>query len=76
MVITYSFLDRTNIGNAKLDNLQQDLHMSNSQYNAALSVFFVSYALFESVSNVLLKKFTPRVFIPTIMVIWVCIFPC
>lgn len=49
--------------------------MSNSQYNAALSVFFISYALFESVSNVLLKKFTPRVFIPTIMVIWVCISP-
>ncbi|KAL1965499.1 hypothetical protein VTN77DRAFT_5755 [Rasamsonia byssochlamydoides] len=70
------FLDRTNIGNAKLDNLQQDLHMSNSQYNAALSVFFVSYALFESVSNVLLKKLRPSVFIPGIMVIWGACMTC
>lgn len=26
-----SFLDRTNIGNAKIEGLQEDLNMSNSQ---------------------------------------------
>ena len=34
--------DRTNIGNAKIDGLVKDLHMTNGQYNAALSLFFVS----------------------------------
>lgn len=37
-----SFLDRTNIGNAKIDGLIDDLHMTNGQYNAALSLFFIS----------------------------------
>ncbi|KAL4748847.1 hypothetical protein BDW72DRAFT_205268 [Aspergillus terricola var. indicus] len=65
-----SFLDRTNIGNAKLDNLQEDLGMSNSQYNSSLTIFFVSYAVFEPLTNVLLKRLRPSVFIPIIMVLW------
>ncbi|KAL5052175.1 hypothetical protein BDW71DRAFT_193582 [Aspergillus fruticulosus] len=65
-----SFLDRTNIGNAKLDNLQEDLRMSNSQYNSSLTIFFVSYAVFEPLTNVLLKRLRPSVFIPIIMVLW------
>jgi hypothetical protein len=59
-----SFLDRTNIGNAKLAGLQADLKMTDGQYNAALAIFFVSYSVFEPVSNVLLKKFKPSRYIP------------
>ncbi|GAA83570.1 MFS transporter [Aspergillus luchuensis IFO 4308] len=66
-----SFLDRTNVGNAKLAGLQGDLHMSNSQYNDSLTIFFVSYAIFEPITNVLLKRWRPSVFIPIIMVVWV-----
>ncbi|RAL14136.1 putative MFS transporter [Aspergillus homomorphus CBS 101889] len=65
-----SFLDRTNIGNAKLDGLQQALNMSNAQYNASLTVFFVSYSVFEPLTNVLLKRTRPSLFIPTIIVLW------
>ncbi|KAL4779566.1 major facilitator superfamily domain-containing protein [Aspergillus varians] len=65
-----SFLDRTNIGNAKLVNLQEDLNMSDSQYNAALTIFFVSYSVFEPLTNILLKRLRPSVFIPIIMVLW------
>lgn len=65
-----SFLDRTNIGNAKLDGLQQSLHITPGQYNAALSIFFVSYALAEPITNVLLKRLRPSVFIPSIMLAW------
>lgn len=45
--------------------------MSGSQYNAALTLFFVSYSVFEPLTNVLLKRLRPSVFIPTIMLIWV-----
>lgn len=65
-----SFLDRTNIGNAKIDGLQQDLHMSNQQYNNSLTIFFVSYACFEPLTNILLKRLRPSVFLPIIMVWW------
>ncbi|KAF2015710.1 MFS nicotinic acid transporter-like protein Tna1 [Aaosphaeria arxii CBS 175.79] len=65
-----SFLDRTNIGNAKIDGLQEDLGMTDGQYNASLTIFFVSYALFEPLTNILLKKLRPSIFLPIIMVWW------
>ncbi|RFU31245.1 hypothetical protein B7463_g5104, partial [Scytalidium lignicola] len=66
-----AFLDRTNIGNAKIDNLQLDLHhMTTGKYNAALSIFFVSYSVFEPLTNVMLKRLRPSIFIPIIMVVW------
>ncbi|TVY17169.1 putative transporter [Lachnellula arida] len=66
-----AFLDRTNIGNAKIDHLQTDLHhMTTGKYNAALSIFFVSYSVFEPLTNIALKRLRPSIFIPLIMVIW------
>lgn len=65
-----SFLDRTNIGNAKIDGLQEDLHMSNNQYNDTLTIFFISYSLFEPLTQILLKRYRPSIFLPTIMVLW------
>ncbi|KAI1818414.1 major facilitator superfamily domain-containing protein [Poronia punctata] len=65
-----SFLDRGNIGNAKIEGLQEDLNMSGDQYNLCLTVFFFSYAAFEVPSNLLLKKLRPSRWLPTIMVAW------
>ncbi|KAI0863307.1 major facilitator superfamily domain-containing protein [Xylaria cubensis] len=65
-----AFLDRTNIGNAKVAGLVEDLHLSTGQYNATLTIFFVSYSVFEPLTNVLLKKLRPSIFIPTIMFFW------
>lgn len=63
-----AFLDRTNIGNAKIDGLQKSLNnLSTGKYNAALSIFFVSYSVFEPLTNILLKRLRPAIFIPIIM---------
>ncbi|KAI1376423.1 MFS general substrate transporter [Hypoxylon crocopeplum] len=66
-----AFLDRTNIGNAKVAHLTDDLHLEvPKQYNETLTIFFISYSLFEPLTNVLLKKLRPSVFIPIIMILW------
>ncbi|KAH8601526.1 MFS nicotinic acid transporter-like protein [Bisporella sp. PMI_857] len=68
-----SFLDRTNIGNAKIavPGLQESLgNMSTGRYNACLTIFFISYAIAEPATNVLLKRFKPSIFIPVIMILW------
>lgn len=44
--------------------------MTPGQYNACLSLFFVSYAGFEPLTNILLKRLRPSVFIPAIMILW------
>ncbi|KAJ0323063.1 hypothetical protein COL5a_008511 [Colletotrichum fioriniae] len=59
-----------NIGNAKIEGLQEDLGMTADQYNWCLTVFFFTYAAFEVPSNLLLKKLRPSVWLPTIMVAW------
>jgi hypothetical protein len=46
-----SFLDRTNVGNARLYNLEADLGMSNLQYNQGLAVFYATY-IARSVTHV------------------------
>jgi hypothetical protein len=64
-----SFLDRTNIGNARIYGLQADLGgISDNQYNMGLTVFFISYSLLEPLTNILLKKLRPSVFLPIIMI--------
>ncbi|KAL9631100.1 MAG: hypothetical protein Q9164_006076, partial [Protoblastenia rupestris] len=65
-----SFLDRTNIGNARLVGLEDSLNITGGQYNACLTIFFVSYALFEPLTNILLKRLRPSIFLPVIMVLW------
>ncbi|KAK4167141.1 putative transporter [Cladorrhinum sp. PSN259] len=65
-----AFLDRTNIGNAKIAGLNKDLGLTTSSYNSTLTIFFISYAIFEPVTNIMLKRFRPSIFIPIIMVLW------
>ncbi|KAM5387761.1 hypothetical protein ACJA88_001021 [Fusarium oxysporum] len=64
------FLDRTNIGNAKIAGLLDDVHMDTHHFNLTLTIFYISYAVFEPLANVLLKWSKPSIFIPAIMVLW------
>ena len=50
--------------------MEADLDMAGHDYNNALTIFFISYALAEPVTNVLLKKYTPRLFFTTIILLW------
>ncbi|KAI8086542.1 major facilitator superfamily domain-containing protein [Halteromyces radiatus] len=65
-----SFLDRVNIGNAKLAGLQADLKVSDDVYNWALSIFFIGYIIFEIPSNMMMKKIGPNRWIPLVMIAW------
>ncbi|KAI1855759.1 hypothetical protein JX265_012204 [Neoarthrinium moseri] len=72
-----SQLDRANIGNAKIEGMDKDLHLTGVQYNIALSLFFVPYILFEIPSNMLLKKFSrPSVYLGTLVTSWGVIMMC
>ena len=50
-----------NIGNAVIYGLEKDLKLSGTNYNTALTVFFVPYVLFEIPSNILLRRLGPRI---------------
>lgn len=65
-----SFLDRVNIGNARLYGLEEDLGLEGSQFQLAVSILFVTYVLLEVPCNLLIKKLRPSRFISFICVGW------
>ncbi|KAJ5083185.1 hypothetical protein N7456_012612 [Penicillium angulare] len=65
-----SFLDRSNVGNAKLEGMTTDIKMSGNEYLNGLTLYFVGYVLFEIPCNIVLKKTTPRTWLPTLTLIW------
>ncbi|KAF8585716.1 MFS general substrate transporter [Ramaria rubella] len=65
-----SFMDRGNIGNAKIEGLTTQLHLEGNQYNIALTMFFIPYCIFECPANLVLKKFRPSRWLPGIAIVW------
>ncbi|CCO31097.1 putative transporter C1002,16c [Rhizoctonia solani AG-1 IB] len=65
-----SFLDRANIGNAKLDGLTTDIGVTGANYNTALALYFVGYVIWEVPANIVLKRFNPKVWLPTLTLAW------
>lgn len=71
-----AFLDRTNIANASIFGLQNDLGLTGTQYNTALTIFFVPYIVFEIPSNILLKKLKPHVWLSACMFLFGLVTVC
>lgn len=65
-----SYLDRINIGNARIEGLEKDLGMSGNDYNIAVQVLFVPYILLEVPSNIMLKRVAPSTWLSLIMFVW------
>ncbi|KAI9872441.1 MAG: hypothetical protein M1830_001614 [Pleopsidium flavum] len=65
-----AYLDRSNLGNARIEGLEKELHMKGTDYNVASMIFYLSYVLFEVPSNIMLKKFSPSTWLSTIMFLW------
>ena len=64
-----SFLDRANIGFAKLA-LQQSTGISETAYALGAGLFFISYALLEVPSNLILHRVGAKAWMSRIMVTW------
>lgn len=64
------FIDRTNIGNAKVGGMEQSLGLRGNQYNIGLAVFYISYILSELPSNYMLKVAGGKIWLPTLVASW------
>ena len=59
LLYVFAYLDRINIGNAKIEGMPHELKMKGNDYNVALLVFFIPYILLEVPSNLILKNLDP-----------------
>ena len=64
-----SYVDRTNVALAKT-SLAADIGLSAAAYGLGAGLFFVSYALLEVPSNLVLYRVGPRVWITRIALTW------
>lgn len=71
LILSYliAFIDRTNIGMAK-DRMTIDLGMSATAYGIGAGLFFLTYALSEVPSNLIMHKVGARFWITRIMITW------
>ncbi|KAJ7199968.1 MFS general substrate transporter [Mycena pura] len=65
-----NYLDRQNVGNAKVGGMAADLKLSSSDYSVALLVFFPAYLLGEIPSNLVLARVRPSLYLPGITLVW------
>ena len=66
----FAFLDRSNIGNAKISGLTTDLGLDGTKFNVALACFYILYILVDVPSNIILKHVGAGHFLTAIMVGW------
>ncbi|KAK0622775.1 major facilitator superfamily domain-containing protein [Immersiella caudata] len=59
-----NFIDRTNIGNAKIARMDLDTGMVGYDYNMILSAFYIGYIVFELPAVALCKAIGPGWFLP------------
>ena len=64
-----AYMDRVNIGFAQLQ-MKDDLHFSSTIFGIGAGIFFVSYAVCEIPSNLLLYRFGARRWLARIMLTW------
>jgi len=64
-----SYIDRVNIGFAALQ-MNRDLHFSAAVYGLGAGLFFLTYALLEVPSNLVLARVGARRWIARIMITW------
>lgn len=65
-----SLMDRTNTGIAVVAGMGVDLNLIGSRYSIIVLVFFLSYVALQPPATVLLRKIGPRIFLPTICLLW------
>lgn len=66
LLFLFCFIDRSNLGNARIAGLEPDLGMNPESYdfNLVLSIFYISYAVFEVPSTLLCKIVGPGWYLP------------
>lgn len=70
IMYVFNYIDRTNVSNAKVVGIEQDLGINDSRYSWLLIVFFIGYLVMEVPCNMVLSHSRPSAFLPTIMLLW------
>ncbi|KAI6906450.1 hypothetical protein KC366_g14953, partial [Hortaea werneckii] len=65
-----SFMDRVIIGAARLYGVEEDLNLGPNQFQLAVSILFVTYCIFETPSNLIIKRLNPAYYLCGLTFCW------
>lgn len=73
----FSFIDRSNIGNAGIAGLRRDLSIeTGTGFNVALLVFYATYIAVDVPSNWIIKRVKAGIYLPALITVWGVICTC
>ncbi|KAI9275565.1 major facilitator superfamily domain-containing protein [Phascolomyces articulosus] len=64
------YLDRSNVSNAVIAGLKDDINLQGTQFSTSVSVFFITYIMFQIPSNMVLKRIGARLWLSIIILVW------
>ncbi|KAF4462009.1 allantoate transport [Fusarium albosuccineum] len=70
ILVLFAYLDRTNIGNARVFGFEEDTGMAGTQFNDVSMYFYISYVIFETPWVVAVKKFGPGRVLAIAIIAW------
>ncbi|KAL3421922.1 major facilitator superfamily protein [Phlyctema vagabunda] len=70
------FIDRANVGNARIQGMAKELELTGYRFNWALTIFYFSYVAVEIPSNILLKYLGGRYYLPALVIAFGVISMC
>ncbi|RVX72360.1 hypothetical protein B0A52_04565 [Exophiala mesophila] len=76
MLVGLSSIDRTNIASARVAGMSDDLDLQGNRYNIAVSVFFITYALSELPSNLIVRPIGVVPYLSFLILAWGTVAMC
>jgi sugar phosphate permease len=66
----FNAVDRSNLGNAKTDGIDEDLNFKGNEYSLLILLFYIPFGTLDLPLNLLTKRFTAKWVLPALMVTW------
>ncbi|KAA1466254.1 MFS general substrate transporter [Dentipellis sp. KUC8613] len=65
-----NYLDRSNVNNAYVSGMREDLHMHGTQFNQINTLFTCGYIVGMIPNNLMLQVVPPRIWLPAMQIVW------
>ncbi|TFY51671.1 hypothetical protein EVJ58_g10445 [Rhodofomes roseus] len=65
-----NYLDRSNVSNAYVSGMKEDLHMYGTEFNKINTIFTCGYIVGMVPNNLMLQVVPPRIWFPAMQIVW------
>ncbi|KAK0206635.1 major facilitator superfamily domain-containing protein [Desarmillaria ectypa] len=65
-----NYLDRSNVSNAYVSGMKEELHMHGTEYNKINTIFTCGYIVGMIPNNLMLQIVPPRIWLPCMQILW------